>query len=391
MALRRIQVLAILVFLAVAGLIYASIPARLDNDLKVGGVTAAGPQSQPPKFKIDEFGLINGKKDDKKDKSTDGKKSKESEKETTKPKENKPEEDVSTDVFHDIRNKAGDTVEPKGSKVVLLTATDGKGHNGAIKGLIDKVTENRQEYCAYHGYTYQYINISKFGLTDRPPVWGKIPAIAEAFEKNKDAEWVWWLDTDAIIMTPQIDLAKHVLNPEFMKKRIAYDQQIRLPNGKPSGLKVAKDLDVSKVDIVIGQDQNGINAGSILFRRSEWTSSFLDMWQDPFYVGRRFERLEQDAMNHIIVNHPRMREHVAIVPQRVINAFSVGGDNMGWMTGDLVVHFAGCWVDNECNSRFQDFWKRRVTVGKAIEDKQSKLLEDEKAKVIAAVKTCRAN
>ncbi|KAK9484387.1 galactosyl transferase GMA12/MNN10 family-domain-containing protein [Lipomyces starkeyi] len=234
----------------------------------------------------------------------------------------------------EIQNKAPDTLEPKGNKIVVLTASDGKGHNGEIENLLQMVNENR--------YTYQFTNITKFHNDDRPPVWSKIPAIQEAFELHPDAEWVWWLDTDAIIMTPSLDLAQQVLNPEAMKKRIAYGSPFMLPNGKESGFTVSRDLDLSNVDVVVSQDHNGVNAGSILFRRSDWTFAFLDMWIDPMYVQRRFDRYEQDALNHIIVNHPRIRSRVAVVPQRVINAFSVGDDQMGWMSGDLVVHFAGC-------------------------------------------------
>ncbi|KAK9239179.1 galactosyl transferase GMA12/MNN10 family-domain-containing protein [Lipomyces kononenkoae] len=244
----------------------------------------------------------------------------------------------------EIQGKAPDTLEPKGSKIVVLTASDGKGHNGAISNLLQMVNENREDYCAFHGYEYQFLNISNFHSGDRPAVWSKIPAIQETFRLHPDAEWVWWLDTDAIIMTPSLDLAGHVLNPEAMKKRISYDAPFILPSGKDAGFRVSRDMDLSKVDIVVSQDHQGVNAGSILFRRSEWTFAFLDMWIDPMYVNSGFERYEQDALNHIILNHARIRSRVAVVPQRVINAFSVGDDQkMGWMTGDLVVHFAGCW------------------------------------------------
>ncbi|KAK9370710.1 galactosyl transferase GMA12/MNN10 family-domain-containing protein [Lipomyces kononenkoae] len=264
----------------------------------------------------------------------------------------------------EIQNKSPDTLEPKGNKIVLLTASDGKGHNGAISNLLQMVNENREDYCAFHGYTHQFLNISTFHTGDRPAVWSKIPAIQETFRLHPDAEWVWWLDTDAIIMTPSIDLAGHVLHPEAMKKQIEYDTPFKLPSGKDSGFRVSRDMDLSQVDIVVSQDHNGVNAGSILFRRSEWSFAFLDMWIDPMYVNSGFERFEQDALNHIILNHAKIRSRVAVVHQRAINAFSVGDDDqkMGWMTGDLVVHFAGCWVQNECDLRWKDFWSRRQVI-----------------------------
>ncbi|KAK7202645.1 galactosyl transferase, partial [Myxozyma melibiosi] len=245
---------------------------------------------------------------------------------------------------------------PKGSKIVLLTASDGKGHNNEIKDLFRNVNENREDYCAYHNYTYQFSNITKYQKDGRPAVWGKIPAIIEAFQINPDAEWVWWLDTDAIIMTPALDLASLVLSPEVMQTRITAGKKIRLPNGKTSGYNVSSTIDPSIVDLVVAQDHHGVNAGSFMIRRSEWTAQFLSLWQDPQFMKANYERLEQDALNKIITSNPEMQKHVAFVDLRLINAFSVGADDMGWITGDLVVHFAGCWVTRECDSRWRDFW-----------------------------------
>ncbi|KAK9344525.1 galactosyl transferase GMA12/MNN10 family-domain-containing protein [Lipomyces starkeyi] len=248
-----------------------------------------------------------------------------------------------------IQGKAQDTLEPKGNKVVLLTATDGKGHNNEIENLLDMVTENREDYTAFHEYKYQFTNISEFNQDGRIAVWNKIPAIQNAFDINPDAEWVWWLDMDIIIMTPSQDLASLVLDRDIMKERITYDAPIKLSNGKASGLTVSRDVDLSKIDMIIAQDHAGINAGSMLFRRSDWTFSFLDMWVDPVYVDR-FNN-EQDALSHILIKHKKIREHVGFVPQRVINAYAVGGDEMGWHTGDILVHFAGCWyVPSFCSS-----------------------------------------
>ena len=65
----------------------------------------------------------------------------------------------------------------------------------------------------------------------------------------------------------------------------------------------------------------------------------------------------------MVLNHKSVRDHVAYVPQRLINAYAVGGDNMGWFSGDLVVHFAGCWVESTCAGRFEEYWSKRKTVG----------------------------
>ncbi|KAK9467509.1 galactosyl transferase GMA12/MNN10 family-domain-containing protein [Lipomyces arxii] len=262
--------------------------------------------------------------------------------------------------LNSIRNKApGRRVEPSGSKVVLLTATDGRGHNREIKDLFKQVTENREDYCAYHGYTYQFLNISKYHVPGRPAVWSKVNAIQDALNMHPEAEWMWWLDTDAIIMSPQVDLGSYLLSATALKTRLAYDQQIKLPNGKNSGLQVSRALDTNQIDIIISQDYHGLNAGSMFFRRTDFTMSLLDMWLDPIYVERKFERLEQDALNHLIVHHPSIREHVGIVNQRAINAYPGGDMAAGWHTGDLVIHFAGCWVHHQCEQQWTHYWNKR--------------------------------
>ena len=32
---------------------------------------------------------------------------------------------------------------------------------------------------------------------------------------------------------------------------------------------------------------------------------------------------------------------------------------MGYRDGDLLVHFAGCWVGNACQEWFEEFWGKK--------------------------------
>jgi len=67
------------------------------------------------------------------------------------------------------------------------------------------------------GYEVMAVDLASYKVTQTAhPVWGKLPAIIEAMKKYPEADWIWWLDIDAIIMTPQIDLHKHLLDPEFL-------------------------------------------------------------------------------------------------------------------------------------------------------------------------------
>jgi hypothetical protein len=49
------------------------------------------------------------------------------------------------------------------------------------------------------------------------PVWSKLPAVMDAFKKYPESEWVWWLDIDAMILTPQFDVYSQVLENSAMK------------------------------------------------------------------------------------------------------------------------------------------------------------------------------
>src|SRR5271156_2323464 len=86
------------------------------------------------------------------------------------------------------------------------------------------------------GYDLMTVDLGSYVITHTThPVWGKLPAILEAFDKYPDAEWIWWLDMDAIIMTPEVDLQRHLLNPEILQQKLINGQPILLTDevGRP--------------------------------------------------------------------------------------------------------------------------------------------------------------
>jgi len=198
---------------------------------------------------------------------------------------------------------------PKPDEIVLLAASDGKGHNGKIENILADITLNRQEYADHHGYHYQFLNISKYDIGDAQPVWAKLPAIVETFNLHPHAKWVWWLDLDAIIMSPAIDLRTHLLSFEALTKNILLDFDMNKPGGGLSGVKTPKTFDPNKIDLIVSQDQNGLNAGSFLIRRSEFTRTFIDIWSDPMFVRKNWMGQEQDAM--VCISFPVSSGHEA--------------------------------------------------------------------------------
>lgn len=296
---------------------------------------------------------------------------KEEQKQPQKPKLAFPQQQKTFDVPAGIvYDKAG----PKPEQVVLLAASDGKGHNGGIPNLLEYAKENREEYARLHGYHFNFIDITRYDLNGAHPVWAKLPAIVDSFNDFPEAQWVWWLDLDAIIMSPQIDLNSHILSYSAMHSRLEKNAPIIGGGGHKTNLFTPKEYDVSQIDIIISQDHNGLNAGSFFIRRSAFSKWLMDLWSDPQFINSKWEGKEQDALLNLVINHKSVRDHVGYVNQRVINAYPVGGSNMGWYTGDLVVHFAGCWVEHKCAAQFEDFWNRRKTAEQV--RKESKVTEN---------------
>lgn len=267
-----------------------------------------------------------------------------------------------------VYDKAG----PKPDQVVLLAASDGKGHNGGIPNLLENAKQNREEYANLHGYHFNFINITRYNLNGAHPVWAKLPAIVDCFNEFPEAQWVWWLDLDAIIMSPQVDLNSHLLSYSALYSRLQKGVPIIGGGGHKTNLFTAKEIDVSQIDIILSQDHNGLNAGSFFIRRSVFSKWLMDLWSDPQFINAKWEGKEQDALLKMVINHKSVRDHVGYINQRVINAYPVGGDDMGWYTGDLVVHFAGCWVEHKCAAQFQDFWNRRKKAEQVRKERKGK-------------------
>ena len=92
------------------------------------------------------------------------------------------------------------------------------------------------------GYDFFTVDLAKYSLVKKAqPAWGKIPAILETFEKYPGAEWIWWLDVDAIIMTPEIDLFEHILDPNVLRSRVLEGEPI----------------------VILGQDYTAVNSGLV--------------------------------------------------------------------------------------------------------------------------------
>jgi hypothetical protein len=64
------------------------------------------------------------------------------------------------------KNWDGYARKPANRDIVVLTASDGGGHNSAIPNVLERGLENRREYCEKHGYQSLWLNTSRYDIGD---------------------------------------------------------------------------------------------------------------------------------------------------------------------------------------------------------------------------------
>lgn len=229
--------------------------------------------------------------------------------------------------------------EPSKSKIVIVSGADKKGQK-KHPDRFDQVQKNRREYANYHGYIYQFVDTTQFADMGGPPHWGKVPAVRKAFDENPDAEWVWWLDTDALIMNAEVDLAKHILNPEVLKERITWGRPVRDPDYKFTRyLCNETQVDVNDISILMSHDMMGWNAGSMFFRRSTATDMILSIWDIEHMRSKKWRQNEQTVLTYLAFQSPEIFRRIGTVPQKLINSYY--NEPTVFTSGDFVLHFAG--------------------------------------------------
>lgn len=56
--------------------------------------------------------------------------------------------------------------KPRNRDIVILTAGDGQGHNSEVPNILDRVMQDREDYCQQHGYTHLWLNTSRYDMKD---------------------------------------------------------------------------------------------------------------------------------------------------------------------------------------------------------------------------------
>ncbi|KAK9678455.1 hypothetical protein RND81_11G212700 [Saponaria officinalis] len=139
------------------------------------------------------------------------------------------------------------------TRIVVATGSQpGPCENPIGDHLLIRLYKNKVDYCRIHGCDVFYNN----ALLDQgmSGYWAKYPVIRAAMMAHPEAEWIWWIDSDAIItdMDFNIPLEKYK------------DYNLVVP-GWPNLIFEKKSW-------------TGLNAGVFLIRNCQWSMDLLNRW-----------------------------------------------------------------------------------------------------------------
>lgn len=118
--------------------------------------------------------------------------------------------------------------------------------------LLLRFLKNKLDYCRLHGIELFYNNALL-----QPAMlayWTKIPAVRAAMLAHPEAEWVWWVDADAVFT-----------DMDFSLPLARYRDHNFVIYGWPR-------------EVYDARSWVGLNAGVFLIRNCQWSLDFMDAW-----------------------------------------------------------------------------------------------------------------
>ncbi|KAE9449599.1 hypothetical protein C3L33_18503, partial [Rhododendron williamsianum] len=150
-----------------------------------------------------------------------------------------------------------------GERIVVVTGSQATPCKNPIGDhLLLRFFKNKVDYCRIHGYDVFYNNVLLH--PEMHSYWAKIPAVRAAMVAHPEAEWIWWVDSDAAFT----------------------DMDFKLPLERYKN----HNLVVHGWKNLIYEEKSwvAVNAGVFLIRNCQWSLEFMEVWasmgpQSPNY------------------------------------------------------------------------------------------------------------
>ena len=116
-----------------------------------------------------------------------------------------------------------------------------------------KSIKNKMDYCTLHTGITMFYNLAHMS-DEMTGFWSKLPLLRELMLARPDVEWLWWIDSDAVIT-----------NMEFNLPMERYkDYNLIVPGWEEN--------------VYVKKSWLGLNAGIFFLRNCQWSLDFLDEW-----------------------------------------------------------------------------------------------------------------
>ncbi|KAL5988255.1 hypothetical protein ACLOJK_036018 [Asimina triloba] len=153
-------------------------------------------------------------------------------------------------------------------KILLVTGSQpGPCRNQIGDHLLLRFFKNKQDYCRINGCDLFYNNVllhpKMFAF------WAKIPAVRAAMVAHPEAEWIWWVDSDAAFT-----------DMEFRLPLAKYKEHNLVVHGWRHMVYDSKD----------NVSWTSLNAGIFLIRNCQWSNDFMEVWASMGPQSPEYER-----------------------------------------------------------------------------------------------------
>ena len=196
------------------------------------------------------------------------------------------------------------------------------------------IDKNVKQYCKLHGYTLISHKIENID-NGRSPQWQKIQVSIDILKTNQ-FKWLFFLDTDCLIMNSTIKLESIIDNN--------YSFIVPAHNIEPIDTPIKNNQGTNCVitsQYLVKNNKTGIDILQDIWDAKEWP---IDIDINTFdYEGRQAR---------ITIDKSIFKDKVKIIPEKTLNRFwymnspfmvlhTPGANNNVWQPGDFIVHVTG--------------------------------------------------
>ncbi|CAM6107499.1 unnamed protein product [Calypogeia fissa] len=264
-----------------------------------------------------------------------------------------------------LKNPGRNVTRDGKPRIMLVTSSQPKACKGDVGDhYLLKGLKNKIDYARIHDMDIYY-NMAVMH-EEMDDVWIKLPIIRKVMLAHPEAEWIWWMDSDALFTDMEFELP--------MEKYVNHDMVIHGFSWK----------------VFDDKDWCGLNAGVFLVRNNQWTLDFLDMWaplgenrgENRDVVGRLFtesltgrpQDFEADDQSGLVYLLNSMKETLSpkvflehsfylhglwvILSdkyEQYMQEFRPGFGDHRW---PFITHFVGC---KTCSGAYGDYNQERCT------------------------------